>query len=686
MILRTLFVMLLLLGSPFFYGYGNPANPSIFEFGYLTLDGSLSDSTKVARATTTPVLESPFYVAFFPEGGQLVNGHLNQIAFKVMDANGVGLEVSGEIREGNNIKVRDIATTKLGVGKFQLLPRNGIAYKAFIHHKGKFHEFELPRSNAEGVVMQVIEHPNRFQINISSTFRRGIDGFSFVAEQRQGTILHSNLKGQESGAIVTLPKEDLQHGVVQLALFNNLGEMISQRLVFHKQEETVSKVHLLPSKSEFRQQEKVSLRIHLAPSIDEGRGRASLSVIKVDEPSAPASQNLDFQDDEAKQLLDILLMTKDVRTYGSSLGTSSHFSGKRTVLEKGVTLSGTIKKSVDHQSVPALVSLSYKNDDAIGYDQVQTDENGRFEFRNLDFPDTTMVILQAKKLNMGRHKKVSKEQQTSDVFISLDNVGHQQVAVGEAMNELFPNLNLNEGKRNIQGDSKEIYTLDADDHTIILEEVKVESDESKKKEYYAKRRLLIKDPSHTVDFDEVPKTLIGSGSLLNVLQGRLPGVSIRGNAIYLRGNSSLKGNNQALILIDNMPTDSSAVLGLSLHEIDFIDIVKGPRTAIYGARAGNGIVAIYTKTGVQKQTEKKTKIAILSFKHPGLVQAGQNTSEKNKTKKGDVLFWNPDVVLDKPETTISFNTADAAGTYQIVLDGVTPSGEPLLARTYIEVK
>jgi len=216
MILRTLFVMLLLLGSPFFYGYGNSANPSFFEFGCLTLDGSLSDSTRVVRAASTPVLESPFYVAFFPEGGQLVNGHLNQVAFKVMDANGVGLEVSGEIREDNNIKVRDIATTKLGVGKFQLLPRNGIAYKAFIHHKGRFHEFELPRSNAEGVVMQVIEHPNRFQINISSTFRRGIDGFLFVAEQRQGTILHSDLKVRSQGPLLHCPKKICNMGLCSL--------------------------------------------------------------------------------------------------------------------------------------------------------------------------------------------------------------------------------------------------------------------------------------------------------------------------------------------------------------------------------------------------------------------------------------------------------------------------------------
>ncbi|UOR04971.1 SusC/RagA family TonB-linked outer membrane protein [Hymenobacter aerilatus] len=96
------------------------------------------------------------------------------------------------------------------------------------------------------------------------------------------------------------------------------------------------------------------------------------------------------------------------------------------------------------------------------------------------------------------------------------------------------------------------------------------------------------------------------------------------NRIILRGESSLAGDNDALIVVDgvvlggsnrNTGTGSSAYLqsespvdfGTSLNDInpediESVSVLKGPAaTALYGARGGNGAVIITTKSGKSRK-------------------------------------------------------------------------------------
>jgi len=84
---------------------------------------------------------------------------------------------------------------------------------------------------------------------------------------------------------------------------------------------------------------------------------------------------------------------------------------------------------------------------------------------------------------------------------------------------------------------------------------------------------------------------------IGVLQGRVAGVAINesGNQsrIMLRGNSSLSGNNESLIIVDGVPGRMDTV---NLNNISSVDILQGASaTAIYGARAANGVIVITTK-------------------------------------------------------------------------------------------
>lgn len=96
-----------------------------------------------------------------------------------------------------------------------------------------------------------------------------------------------------------------------------------------------------------------------------------------------------------------------------------------------------------------------------------------------------------------------------------------------------------------------------------------------------------------------------AANLSNTLGGRLPGVSTvqasgepgyDGSAIRIRGTNSL-GNSNALIVVDGVPNRSGGLDRLNPADIESISVLKDAAAAIYGSRAGNGVILITTKRG-----------------------------------------------------------------------------------------
>ncbi len=105
------------------------------------------------------------------------------------------------------------------------------------------------------------------------------------------------------------------------------------------------------------------------------------------------------------------------------------------------------------------------------------------------------------------------------------------------------------------------------------------------------------------------------GKVTNVatgLSGKVSGLQIanvnssvnQDTRITLRGNRSILGNNQALIVIDNvvMPRDQGGTIlaQMNPNDIDNISILKGgSASAIYGSDGSNGVLIVTTKKGTK---------------------------------------------------------------------------------------
>ncbi|WP_293879542.1 SusC/RagA family TonB-linked outer membrane protein [Sphingobacterium sp. UBA1498] len=127
---------------------------------------------------------------------------------------------------------------------------------------------------------------------------------------------------------------------------------------------------------------------------------------------------------------------------------------------------------------------------------------------------------------------------------------------------------------------------------------------------------------------------VNNDNFLVGMAGKVPGVSISATGptgssvnMVIRGASSLSTDNQPLFVVDGVPLMNSlnnigqigddnkvdygnAIANINPEDIDNISILKGPSAAaLYGSRAGNGVVLITTKSG--KNAEKMT-IAVTS--------------------------------------------------------------------------
>lgn len=117
-----------------------------------------------------------------------------------------------------------------------------------------------------------------------------------------------------------------------------------------------------------------------------------------------------------------------------------------------------------------------------------------------------------------------------------------------------------------------------------------------------------------------------SASFVDALQGAVPGLGIFSNTgepasaptnINIRGYSSLNYSVTPLFILDGAPITSAVFTSLNPNDIENITVLKdAASTAIYGSRAGNGVIVITSKKGKLGEQAKVTVRASVGWSAP----------------------------------------------------------------------
>jgi TonB-linked SusC/RagA family outer membrane protein len=151
---------------------------------------------------------------------------------------------------------------------------------------------------------------------------------------------------------------------------------------------------------------------------------------------------------------------------------------------------------------------------------------------------------------------------------------------------------------------------------VVLVESLVGLDEVVVVGYAAQKKVNLTGSVATIDGDAIAE--VPTANMGQALTGRAPGLITRQNQ-GVPGNEalqlSIRGFDAPLVLVDGIETDWAR---LDPNEIGSISILKDASAAIYGARAGNGVILVTTKRG-SKEIPTITYSGDVSFQEPTIL-------------------------------------------------------------------
>ena len=250
--------------------------------------------------------------------------------------------------------------------------------------------------------------------------------------------------------------------------------------------------------------------------------------------------------------------------------------------------------------------------------------------------------------------------------------------------------------------TKSIKISSATPLTIVLEEDKKQLSE------VVVTALGIKRESKALTYNvqdlkgsEVTK--IKDANFINVLAGKVAGVTINQNAsgvggssrVVMRGTKSLFGENNALYVLDGIPmqglrtkqsdnfyesvevADGDGISNINPDDIENMSVLTGASAAaLYGNRGANGVILITTKKG----TVGKPRVSFsnnTTFSSPFVTPKFQNTYGR---KEGEFASWG-----EKLEHPSSYNPLDFFNTGYNVMNSVALSTGSETNQTHISI-
>ncbi len=358
-----------------------------------------------------PIILNIIKFALFPEGGDMVCGLNNKVAFRALNEFDKPADVEGEVYNSQGKKICNLTSFHQGMGAFELNPINGEKYYVKITKpEGVTETFSLPESLTRGYIVST-DNSNREKLvlNIQTTENEEL---SIVAQVR-GKIYYANsIKATKGQNKLEISAADFPMGVAQITLFDSKNVERAERLVFVNKAKQLN-ISVTTDKEKYLPREKVKLTV----SVKDDRGMpmpASLSLSVVND------QLLSFADDKSGNILSKLLLEQDIKDKVEE--PAFYFDTKEAKADKALdyllmtagwrrftwekvlnndiptfsylpektVITGTVMDSYTNKAVPnAQIVVSNSNT------KISADKNGKFTINNLDLsqPVTLQPIL-----------------------------------------------------------------------------------------------------------------------------------------------------------------------------------------------------------------------------------------------------------------------------------------------------
>jgi len=641
-------------------------------------------------------------IQFFPEGGSLVTGIRSKIAFKAIDANGLGINVKGKIVDDKNNEITGFSSIHLGMGYFYLEPEEGRAYKARLTFAdGEQSVVDLPTPDTKGIALSVNnDHIPQATVRIQANkvyYRKNRDkDYTFIIYS--GGVAASIVRTLDSPAVsFDILKRHLHSGVARITLFSPEGEPLCERLLFIQNYDRLN-LDVISDKTIYTPRGKVNLKLNaLNRAGDPAEGHFSVSV--TDESKVPVDENSEntilnnllltsdlkgyveqpnyyFTDTStnAAKNLDVLMLTQGYRRFTWKQVLSNKDSLLAYQPEKGLEINGMIKNLLGKPIPNGRVSLVPSKGGPVL--SSVSDDKGIFHFSNLVFTDTAHFVLSAVNEKGKNSTKISYFGDRAEPVTFSTEVHDLNTTVDTAMvtylnnakNERNEVINYGRGKG------------------IMLKEVKIK-DKKLDDQYNTQSLAGAGNADQVMHANEIERV---EGALSTSLDGRLHGVT------FVRQPDGQKVPVLTINIMDAMPfnpptpmlvvvdgVEGTDINGLQASDIETVEVLKYANATIYGMNGGAGVLIITTKHGGGRDIRDIASIGILPIAPMGFYKAREFYSPKyeNTSMAGkwhdyrSTIYWQPELTTGKDgSASFGFYNADGKGTYRVVIEGIDDKG------------
>jgi len=667
-------------------------------------------------STETP----PVKIRFFPEGGDLVTGLQNYVAFKATDPQGRSREVKGVIKDSKGLVITEFESQKFGMGYFILKPEENESYQAILTLDDGEYSFEIPDAQIRGYGLHINKSGKNIYLWVRNNQHAKMDG-SFVIGQFRGfpfITIHAK-KGQEFLYSV-LSSQEIPSGIIHFTFFDSLGIPRCERLVYTENEKETIDFRIGSDREIYKRRDKASFDIH----IEDLSGNPVLtnlslsvvndSIIKPDPNRSHIKSYFNLESDikgnienpgyyfnpenaDRFELLDILMLTHGWRRFVWKEILEGQIPDLQFQPEFGFNISGNLVDFYNPNKIQPGKVRAFIYENQLYYNEIETDNQGHFEFQGLTIFDSTDVVIQAwRELDNSSKKKKNKEPRTkNDVAIRINDRIFPEIRP-----ELWPpEKKLDPGIADYLALNDYILKIDSSygGRTIILNELTVKDRRINPEDPFDRPGKLYDNPSRRVVMDSIGFDN-QSLPLVDILRKYMPGIQVRGVPpdvqVTIRGPRNLTGSSQPMFLLDGYPVEIDFLYYFPSSEIAFIDLLNTNRAAIYGSDGANGVIALYTR---QEPTvpEEEERMGMINFIYAGYYRAREFYTPdyevpEEKHIKPDfrrTLYWNPSLTTDDlGNIEFSFFTSDETGDYRAEIEGMTYSGIPFTRTYHFSVK
>jgi hypothetical protein len=630
--------------------------------------------------------EPSVHIDFFPEGGNLVSGLENKVAFKAVEKNGGNIDFTGILLDNADTLLR-FNPTHNGMGYFTFTPQQGHSYTAkIIPLKGKLFNSPLPKAMDGGTALQVLKNGALYTVQ-ATTNLTDHQVLYLLAHTRNQTKITAEIQLENGKGLYSFEQSKLGDGISAITLFNKNGEPICERLVFKYPEQNMG-IDVASQKTIFLKRDEVSISIHASSLADGDSASVSLSVFKLD--SLQAISPLDIQSylllssdlkghidnpsyyfkepsAETDQALDLLLLTQGWRRFDWQNVLSK--KQQRLLLApelQGHIITGTVINTSNNQSAKGVTAYLSAPSPINIFKPALSDANG---FIKADLPN----YFGSNKLIAQAEDNIYKVQLNNPFGVNYS--ARKLPAFYRPVT--FPNTLL---EQSVGMQVQNIYTA-AEMNRHTLPEIADTTD------FYGKPDMRYKLDDYT-RFTTIEEVLREYVTLVDV-RIKDKEVSLRmidpSNKVYLTGNP--------LVLLDGVPQFNLAqFFELDPKKVSSLDIIA--QQYILGNYIFNGIINWKTYQPSPSNYLFEKNVTVADYESLQLARVfyspQYNAPEQLASHMPDyrnVLYWNPDIMLKKQTiTNNTFYTSDLPGKYVVMAEGISATGKMGSSYTYFEVK